>query len=178
MSCRRRALSGPGRRWRAERRAGAQGRYLPRSLAALRRLPEQAGLNPVLVLTVGHAFVGVWLQDDDFAIATVDDMQLLRKRRDLQDLVFVETTLLTPEPPATFKVATTQGGVQVEDEAPAALEIAIDVRRCRRRGIRPMDLGDGKPTGIAPAPTIPLNQTLSAPPSFEEEARAPVDEAP
>ncbi len=41
-----------------------------------------------------------------------------------------------------------------------------------------MDLGDGKPTGIAPAPTIPLNQTLSAPPSFEEEARAPVDEAP
>ncbi len=132
----------------------------------------------MLVLTAGHAFVGVWLQDDDFASATVDDMQLLRKRRDLQDLVFVETTLLTPDPPATFKVATTQGSVQVEDEAPAALEIAIDVRRCRRRGIRPMDLGDGKPAGIAPAPTIPLNQMLSAPPSFEEEARSPVDEAP
>ncbi|WP_244481084.1 DUF3320 domain-containing protein [Methylobacterium sp. Leaf102] len=139
---------------------------------------EQAGLNPVLVLTTGHAFVGVWLQDDDFANATVDDMQLLRKRRDLQDLVFVETTLLTSDPPATFKIATTRGSVQVEDDAPAALEIAIDVRRCRRRGIRPMDLGGGKTTDLAPAPTIPLNQTLSAPPSFEEEARASVDEAP
>ena len=139
---------------------------------------EQAGLNPVLVLTVGHAFVGVWLQDDDFASATVDDMQLLRKRRDLQDLVFVETTLLTSDPPAMFKVATSQGNAQVEDEAPAALEIAIDVRRCRRRGIRPMDLGGSKPTDLTPGPIVPLNHTLSAPPSFDEEVRAPSDEAP
>ncbi|WP_371930155.1 transglutaminase-like domain-containing protein [Bradyrhizobium sp. CCGUVB1N3] len=28
---------------------------------------EQAGLNPVLVLTEGHAFVGVWLVDEDFS---------------------------------------------------------------------------------------------------------------
>jgi hypothetical protein len=74
---------------------------------------EQAGLNPVLVLTAGHAFVGVWLQDEDFTSAAVDDMQLLRKRRDLQDLVLVETTLLTHSPPATFKAATVQGSAQV-----------------------------------------------------------------
>lgn len=139
---------------------------------------EQAGLNPVLVLTQGHAFVGLWLQDEDFASATVDDMQLLRKRRDLQDLVLVETTLLTHNPPAAFKVATTQGSAQVEDSAPASLEVAIDVRRCRRRGIRPMDLGEGRPADLAPAPTAPLNQVLSAPPSFDEEARPPADEAP
>lgn len=139
---------------------------------------EQSGLNPVLVLTEGHAFVGLWLQDEDFASATVDDMQLLRKRRDLQDLVLVETTLLTHNPPAAFKVAITQGSAQVEDSAPAPLEVAIDVRRCRRRGIRPMDLGDGRPADIAPAPTAPLNQALSAPPSFDEEARQPAEEAP
>lgn len=139
---------------------------------------EQAGLNPVLVLTVGHAFVGVWLQDADFASVTVDDMQLVRKRRDLQDLILVETTLLTGHPPASFKAATEQGRVQVEDTAPAALEVAIDVRRCRRRGIRPMDLGDGRSSEVAPAPTARLNHSLSAPPAFDEEARAPVDEAP
>ncbi|MER2265587.1 DUF3320 domain-containing protein [Methylobacterium oxalidis] len=139
---------------------------------------EQAGLNPVLVLTVGHAFVGLWLRDEDFSSATVDDMQLLRKRRDLQDLLLVETTLLTHNPPASFKVATVQGSSQVEETGPAALEVAIDVRRCRRRGIRPMDLGDGKPTDLTPAPTAPLNQSLSTPPTFDEEARPPVDEAP
>jgi hypothetical protein len=139
---------------------------------------EQAGLNPVLVLTAGHAFVGVWLQDEDFTTAAVDDMQLLRKRRDLQDLILVETTLLTHNPPATFKVATAQGSVQVEDEAPAALEVAIDVRRCRRRGIRPMNLGGAKPGDVAPVPTAPFNQVMAAPPSFDEEVRPSADEAP
>ena len=139
---------------------------------------EQAGLNPVLVLTAGHAFVGVWLQDEDFTSAAVDDMQLLRKRRDLQDLILVETTLLTHNPPGTFKVGTAQGSAQVEDEAPAALEVAIDVRRCRRRGIRPMDLGGAKPGDVAPAPTQPINQPLGSTPIFDDEPRAPVDEAP
>ena len=49
---------------------------------------EQAGLNPVLVLVAGHAFVGVWLKDEDFSSAVVDDVQVLRKRRGLDDLVF------------------------------------------------------------------------------------------
>ncbi|MCJ2036131.1 DUF3320 domain-containing protein [Methylobacterium sp. J-068] len=130
---------------------------------------EQAGLNPVLVLTVGHAFVGLWLKDEDFSNATVDDMQLLRKRRDLQDMIFVETTLLTQNPPAPFAAATSQGSGQVEESATAPLEIAIDVRRCRLRKILPMDLGEPKPPGLSVAETAPLNQALSAPPVFQDE---------
>ena len=139
---------------------------------------EQAGLNPVLVLTAGHAFVGVWLRDEDFASAALDDMQRLRKRRDLQDLILVETTLLTHNPPAPFRAAVEQGGAQVEEAAPAPLEVALDIRRCRARGIRPIDLGDGRPPAAAPAPAAPLNQALSAPPPFDEEVRAPAEEAP
>ncbi|MGU3361954.1 DUF3320 domain-containing protein [Methylobacterium sp. M6A4_1b] len=138
---------------------------------------EQAGLNPVLVLAVGHAFVGVWLQDEDFGSATVDDQQHLRKRRDLQDLILVETTLLTHDPPAAFRTATDHGGRLVEDTAPAALEFAIDIRRCRWRGIRPMDLGGGG-TSAAAAPAAPLNQPLSAALAFDEAIHPPVDEAP
>ena len=41
---------------------------------------EQAGLHPVLVLTEGHALVGVWLTDTDFSTVVVDDPQMLRKR--------------------------------------------------------------------------------------------------
>src|SRR2546427_587759 len=32
---------------------------------------EQAGLNPVIVLTQGHAFAGVWLKDEDFSLPVI-----------------------------------------------------------------------------------------------------------
>ena len=51
---------------------------------------EQAGLNPLLVLTTGHAFVGLWLKDQDFSSTIVEDVQVLRKRRSLDEMVFVE----------------------------------------------------------------------------------------
>ncbi|WP_082487021.1 DUF3320 domain-containing protein [Methylobacterium sp. Leaf89] len=138
---------------------------------------EQAGLNPVLVLTVGHAFVGVWLQDEGFASATIDDRQHLRKRRDLQDLILVDTTLLTQDPPTTFRAAVDHGAGLVEDGAPAALDIAIDIRGCRRRGIRPMDLG-GRGREAAPGPVEPLDQPLSEAPAFDEAERPRLDAAP
>ncbi|MCJ2084070.1 DUF3320 domain-containing protein [Methylobacterium sp. J-090] len=130
---------------------------------------EQAGLHPLLVLTTGHAFVGLWLKDEDGTSALIDDMQTLRKRRDLEDVILVETTLLTHTPPALFAAATSQGGAQVEETAPAALDVAIDVRRCRRRGIRPLDLGNAGPTALAPAETASLDQGLSVPPRFQDE---------
>jgi len=34
---------------------------------------EQAGLNALLVFTRGHAFVGLWLRDEEFSFAVVDD---------------------------------------------------------------------------------------------------------
>jgi hypothetical protein len=50
---------------------------------------EQAGLYPVLVLTEGHAFAGVWLQPQEF------------KRVALNELILFETTLATgAAPPA------------------------------------------------------------------------------
>ena len=58
-----------------------------------------------MVLVAGHAFVGLWLKDEDFSSAVVDDVQVLRKRRGLDDLVFVETTLLTAQPPVRFGAA-------------------------------------------------------------------------
>ena len=46
--------------------------------------PEQMGLNPVVVLTRGHAFVGAWLQPQTFSTPTVDDATELRKAFDQQ----------------------------------------------------------------------------------------------
>ena len=35
---------------------------------------EQAGLHPLVVLTTGHAFVGVWLEDETFSDVATDDL--------------------------------------------------------------------------------------------------------
>ena len=138
---------------------------------------EQAGLNPVLVLTAGHAFVGLWLQDETFASATVDDRQHLRKLRDLQDLILVETTLLTHDPPTAFRTAVDHGAGLVEDNAAGGLDVALDIRRCRRRGICPMDFG-GRGGEAAPGPVEPLDQALSEAPAFDRVETPHVDAAP
>lgn len=137
---------------------------------------EQAGLNPILVLTTGHAFVGLWLTKDELPAVAVDDMQALRKRRDLEELIFIESTLLTSDPPASFSQAVRNGGSQVEDDADRGLETAVDLRRSRLRGIRPMDLMDGAQPQIAPTKAAPLKLELEAPPTFVENV-APAEEA-
>jgi len=110
---------------------------------------EQAGLNSVLVLTQGHAFVGLWLKKEDFSAVSTDDVQILRKRHDLEDLIFIETTFLTHMPPARFTAAVNQGRAQVEEGA-SPLEIAIDIARARARHIKPLDLGE-RVAAAAPA---------------------------
>ncbi len=135
---------------------------------------EQAGLDPLVVLTRGHALVGLWLQRTEFADALIDDAQVLRKRRDLQDLVLVETTYLTQGLAGRFAAAVERGGSQVDDGAPAPMELAIDVRRARMRRIRPLDLGEG--TGAPPpqaAEGAPVAMGLDAAPAFIEEAPPP-----
>lgn len=41
---------------------------------------EQMGLNPVIVFTKGHAFVGLWLKPEEFTTTVVDDVTAIRKR--------------------------------------------------------------------------------------------------
>jgi very-short-patch-repair endonuclease len=142
---------------------------------------EQAHLNPVLVLTNGHAFVGLWLKDDGLPTAIVDDMQMLRKRRDLEDMIFVETTLLTHTPPARFKQAVEHAANLVDEDAPDALEFALDVQRARSLGIRPLELGDGS-AAIRPFDDgRPVDLEIEDAPPFlgevaaKEESEGPVD---
>nr|WP_319171625.1 hypothetical protein [Pseudomonas paraeruginosa] len=42
---------------------------------------EQAGLNPLLIFTRGHAFSGFWLKAEEFSNSTVDDISVLIERR-------------------------------------------------------------------------------------------------
>jgi hypothetical protein len=129
---------------------------------------EQAGLNPLIVLTEGHAFAGVWLADEDFAEMVVEDAQALRKRVQLQEMALVETTLLTGAPPSRFKHAVEQGAKHVAEDAAPVLELALDVRRARTAGIKPMNLGVCAVVEADIAASI--DQALEDVPRFEDES--------
>jgi len=40
---------------------------------------EHTGLNPLIGLSEGHAFCGVWSTNDEFLLGVVDEVRTLRK---------------------------------------------------------------------------------------------------
>jgi very-short-patch-repair endonuclease len=133
---------------------------------------EQAGLNPLVVLIEGHAFAGLWLIDEEYSIPVVDDAQTLRKRLQLQEMLFVETTMLTGDHPARFKQAVDTAAKHLDEDAPKSLEFAVDVHRARKAQIRPLDLGGSSASPIAPNVQAATPHELEAAPVFEEEQAA------
>lgn len=99
---------------------------------------EQAGLNPLLVFTEGHAFAGVWLRSEEFSSTVVDDITALRKRLKLKELVLFETTLITQQPVVPFRYASERGAQQVSEEQEGAFRLAVDIRRARLQRIKPL----------------------------------------
>jgi very-short-patch-repair endonuclease len=99
---------------------------------------EQAGLHPLVVITSGHAFVGVWLEDETFADVATDDLLRLRKRVELGQITLFETTLLTNEPAVSFELAVKDALKHLENES--AFRCVLDIRRARKSRIRPLPL--------------------------------------
>lgn len=115
---------------------------------------EQASLNPLLVLTQGHAFVGVWLQPVEFAAVATEEAAALRRRFDLDDLVVFETTLATQSSPASFSQAMAAARRQIAEEVDASFELAIDVRRARMQKIRPLGVAIANRVAEPSAPCV------------------------
>lgn len=97
---------------------------------------EQSGLFPLIVLLKGHAFVGVWLNEECFSDCATDDVAHLRKRVDLNEILVFESTVLTSPPPHDFSMAVAAGKGHLADQA--AFQCVIDIQRCRKSRIRPL----------------------------------------
>lgn len=115
---------------------------------------EQASLNPLVILTKGHAFVGVWLQPVEFAALATDEAAALRRRFDVDDLVVFETTLATQNSPASFSQAMAAARRQIAEGADTSFELAIDVRRARMQKIRPLGVAVANRIAEAEAPLV------------------------
>ncbi|WP_149330354.1 DUF3320 domain-containing protein [Citrobacter braakii] len=99
---------------------------------------EQMGLNPLVYLSEGHAFAGLWLQPQEFAQLVTEDVSAVRKRVDLKEMVVFETTLVTKAHPPSFTQASEEALKHLTEEEFYA---AIDTRRARMQKIRPLALG-------------------------------------
>lgn len=102
---------------------------------------EQAGLNPIVVFTKGHAFAGVWLRQEEFSTVVIDDVTTIRKRIRLKELILFETTLITSRPAPSFTYATDLAANQVAEQAEEQFELVVDIRRARMQRIKPLASG-------------------------------------
>ncbi|MCL2895039.1 DUF3320 domain-containing protein [Brenneria tiliae] len=98
---------------------------------------EQMGLNPLVIITEGHAFAGLWLQPQEFSNLINEDVSAVRKRIDLKEMIVFETTLATKFPAPSFSQAIESAKRQLTDQD---FMMAVDIRRARMQKIRPLAL--------------------------------------
>ena len=132
---------------------------------------EQAGLNPLMVFTKGHAFAGVWLKAEEFSTTVVDDVTALRKRVKLKELLLFETTLATQRPAPSFSYASQHAAQQIAEENDEAFELAVDIRRARLQRIKPLASAES----LVATPVADQPQVVE--PTFDEGPDLPDDDA-
>ena len=100
---------------------------------------EAMGLHPLVIFTQGHAFAGVWLEDEHtFPEAVLDDVSFLTKRLadGVNDIAVFECTFLTDGHRETFDDARRFAENALKDAD--SFECAADIARARMSGISPL----------------------------------------
>lgn len=99
---------------------------------------ESLGLHPILILTRGHIFAGVWLDDHSFPESVQDDATVITKRlaSGIKEMMVIECTMFTSGKNATFDDACRFAEGELIGEDP--VECIIDVTRARLTGITPL----------------------------------------
>lgn len=138
---------------------------------------EQAHLNPLLIFTKGHAFVGLWLRDAEFSTAVVDDVTAIRKRLKLQELMVFEPTLAAQGQPVGFGQAIAQANRQLSEEEDDKFELVVDVRRARMSRIKPLALTQLVADQAPPSSEPELPITVEDPPDLPDEVEPEVPTA-
>lgn len=99
---------------------------------------EQCGLHPIILLTGGHAFAGVWLVQDAFPEAVGDDARRVSKRVELGEIYVFDPTVATNSA-ATFVDATATARAHLGK--PEEILFVVDVKTCRNNNVHPLPIG-------------------------------------
>lgn len=123
---------------------------------------EAVGINPIVIITKGHAFAGGWLVDDTFADSVNDDVSLLTKRLadGINEIAVVETTCMNAGKNIRFDAAMASGEDNLNDTSKFVL--SVDIKRCRFASLRPLPqriIGSEGLTIVESTPTVRNNET-------------------
>ncbi len=101
---------------------------------------EAVSLNPILVITKGHAFVGVWLDDQRFDAMVNFDRAAISKRiaSGIKEIALIESTNLCKGSNLRFNQAMNNAETQVMDDQNFIL--SIDIKNARSNGVSPLPL--------------------------------------
>ena len=97
---------------------------------------ESIGINSMVILIKGHAFLGVWLVDSSAPYCVIDDESFLHiKCADgIGEMIPIETTHLTVNN-GTLKTAIDEGMKHI-NKLDTDFDLTIDVHQCRLSGVR------------------------------------------
>ena len=101
---------------------------------------EAIDLNPIIVVTEGHAFIGVWLDDQRFDGMVNFDQAAISKRiaSGIKEIALIESTSLCRGTQISFKDAMNSAETQLMDSSKFLL--SLDVKNTRSSGISPLPL--------------------------------------
>ena len=122
---------------------------------------EAAGLHPVILLTKGHCFAGVWITPRTFGQIVEKDPLEVRKALHSRELLLLETTLITTRPVSTFEQARLRAEQHLDLARDADFVAAIDIQRARLSRILP--LASHRPSQTQPAADSQNSELLPLP---------------
>lgn len=101
---------------------------------------EAINLNPIIIVTKGHAFVGCWLHQDRFSQIINEDKTAITKRfaKGISEIVVVESTSVCKGSSINFNQAIDLAEASLIEKDDFLL--SIDVKRARASGIKPLPL--------------------------------------
>lgn len=127
-------------------------------------LLERMGLHPVLILEEQAAMLAVWLRQPDWSQPIARNVQDLRKRAELKQLLVFDTGLLLRS--TAFKAAIASAREHLQDASRFVLALDIQAARAARM---PKSIEQLENPGELQAPDVSLAQV----PELTEEERTP-----
>lgn len=120
---------------------------------------EQCGLHPLVMLSRGHAYVACHLLRYNFPDSVVDDLQSIRKRAEIDEIVAFESTSAAGGR-SKFSVAMTEGAKRLAEDID--FYYALDVKQARAIGVRPLSgvAGLGELSGATADPKVESDEAL------------------
>jgi very-short-patch-repair endonuclease len=110
---------------------------------------EAVGLNPVIVMTLGHCVAGVWLVAKSFNRVVERDCTELRKALQAKELVLFETTMVTHTPAGRFIDAVATAARSVSEERESEFVAVVDVARARMSQVLPLPTHVERTDGVS-----------------------------